>query len=98
MLNFGNYVNTNRPNVVFCTQENGPDRESVWYKTMWLQCGNKMMSGRPVQIDQQEAMDIIDTYPGEWIEGDYVVDMELFQGHEDVALVDFVAQFGQPIV
>ena len=65
MLNFGNYVNTNRPNVVFYTNENGLDRDPVWYKTMWLQCGNKMMSDRPVQIDRQEALDIISTYPGE---------------------------------
>lgn len=92
MINFGNYVNTNRPNVVFYTNENGLDRDPVYFKTMWLQCGNKMMSSQPIKIEWQEAMDIIDTYPGEWIEGDYVVDMELFQGHEDVPLVDYAGE------
>ena len=92
MINFNNYVNTNRPNVIFSTNEKGLDRESVWYKTMWLQCGNKMKSSQPVRIERQEAMDIMDTYPGEWVEGDYIVDMELFQGHEDAALVDFMSE------
>lgn len=92
MINFNNYININRPNVVFCTGENGPDREPVYFKTMWLQCGNKMKSSQPVRIERQEAMDIIDTYPGEWVEGDYVVDMDCFQGHEDVALVDYASE------
>ena len=92
MINFNNYVNTNRPNVIFSTNEKGLDRESVWYKTMWLQCGNKMKSSQPVRIERQEAMDIMDTYPGEWVEGDYIVDMELFQGHEDGLLVDYAGE------